>query len=304
MRAISIHLFLLASGLVPASPLELLGVSSAESGRRVPAGCWVDPGSNQRRDDVFAALAKRGVVLLGESHDEAEHHRWQLHTIAALFGHRPDMVLGFEMFPRRVQPVLDRWSKGELDETAFLRDVNWPQIWGVADEFYLPLFHFARMHRLPLLALNVDRATNRRVAAQGFASVPNAEREGVGDPAPASSWYRDRLFEWFKKHPAAGHAARAASEPFERFVRAQLFWDRAMAEAIAGARHDGRRPLVVGVMGSGHVEYGDGVPHQLAALGVDDVTTALPWRADTDYPIHDPPIADVLFGVAPPFVTN
>ena len=304
MRAISIHLFLLASGLVPASPLELLGVSGAESGRRVPAGCWVDPRSNQRRDDVFAALAKRGVVLLGETHDEAEHHRWQLHTIAALFGHRPDMVLGFEMFPRRVQPVLDRWSKGELDETAFLRDVNWPQIWGVADEFYLPLFHFARMHRLPMLALNVDRATNRRVAAQGFASVPNTEREGVGDPVPASSCYRDRLFEWFKKHPAAGHGARAASEPFERFVRAQLFWDRAMAEAIAGARRDGQRPLVVGVMGSGHVEYGDGVPHQLAALGVDDVTTALPWRADTDYPIHDPPIADILFGVAPPAVTN
>lgn len=304
MRAISIHLFLLASGLVPASPVELLGVRGAESGRRVPAGCWVDPGSNQRRDDVFAALAKRGVVLLGESHDEAEHHRWQLHTIAALFGHRSDMVLGFEMFPRRVQPVLDRWSRGELDETAFLREVNWPQIWGIPDELYLPLFHFARMHRLPLLALNVDRATNRRVVAQGFASVPNAEREGVGDPAPASSWYRDRLFEWFKKHPAAGHDARAASEPFERFVRAQLFWDRAMAEAIAGARRDGQRPLVVGVMGSGHVEYGDGVPHQLAALGVGDVTTALPWRADTDYPIHDPPIADVLFGVALPFVTN
>ena len=304
MRAISIHLFLLASGLVPASPLELLGVRAAESGRRVPAGCWLDPRSNQKRDDVFAALARCGVVLLGESHDEAEHHRWQLHTIAALFGHRPDMVLGFEMFPRRVQPVLDRWSKGELDETAFLREVNWPQIWGIADELYLPLFHFARMHCLPLLALNVDRATNRWVAARGFAFVPNTEREGVGDPAPASAFYRDRLFEWFKKHPAAGHDARPASEPFERFVRAQLFWDRAMAEAIASARRDGQRPLVIGIMGSGHVEYGDGVPHQLAALGVHDVTTALPWRADTDYPIHDPPIADVLFGVAPPFVTN
>ena len=275
-----------------------------ESGRRVPVGSWVDPASDEIRDDVFVALAKHAVVLLGETHDEVEHHRWQLHTIAALFGHRPDMVLGFEMFPRRVQPVLDRWSKGELDETTFLREVNWPQIGGVADEFYLPLFHFARMHRLPMLVLNVDRATNRRVAAQGFASVPNAEREGVGDPVPASASYRDRLFEWFKKYPAAGRDARAISEPFERFVRAQLFWDRAMAEAIAGARRDGQQPLVVGVMGSGHVEYGDGVPHQLAALGVGDVTTALPWRADTDYPIHDPPIADVLFGVALPFVTN
>jgi uncharacterized iron-regulated protein len=298
MSATSIHLFLLASSLVPASPVGPLGIRAAQSGRRVPVGAWVDPASNDKPDDVLAALAKRGVVLLGESHDEAEHHHWQLHTIAALFSHRPDLILGFEMFPRRVQPVLDRWSRGELNETTFLREVDWPQIWGIAGELYLPLFHFARMHRLPMLALNVDRATNRRVAAQGFASVPSTEREDVGDPAPASSSYRDRLFEWFKKHPGAGEDARADSEAFERFVRAQLFWDRAMAEAIAGARRNGR-PLVVGIMGSGHVEYGDGVPHQLAALGVDDVATALPWCADTDYPIHDPPIADVLFGVAP-----
>jgi uncharacterized iron-regulated protein len=155
------------------------------------------------------------------------------------------------------------------------------------------------MQRLPMLALNIDRATNCRVAAQGLASVPSTEREGIGDPVPASSFYRDRLFEWFKKHPAAGQDARAASERFERFVCAQQFWDRAMAEAIAGTLRDERHPLVVGIMGSGHIEYGDGVPYQLAALGIDDVATALPWPADTDYPIDDPPIANILFGVAP-----
>lgn len=46
-------------------------------------------------------------------------------------------------------------------------------------------------------------------------------------------------------------------------------------EAIASARRDGQR-LVVSIMGNGHIEYGDGVPHQLAALGIDDVATALP----------------------------
>jgi uncharacterized iron-regulated protein len=272
---------------------------ATQSARCVPAGTWICPSSNEIRGDAIAALAKRGVVLLGESHDQAEHHRWQFHTIAALFGHRPDMVLGFEMFPRRVQPVLDRWSKSELNEGDFLREIDWPQIWGFAEELYLPLFNFARAHGLPLLALNIDRATNRRVAAQGIASVPITEREGIGDPAPASSFYRDRLFEWFKKHPAAGQDARATSERFERFVCAQQFWDRAMAEAIAGAQRGARRPLVVGIMGSGHIEYRDGVPYQLAALGIDDVATALPWPADTEYPIHDPPIADVLFGVVP-----
>jgi uncharacterized iron-regulated protein len=298
MRATLIHLLLLASGLVPANSGAPRDERAAHPRRRVPVGSWVDPASGERCDDVIAALARRAIVLLGESHAEAEHHRWQLHTIAALFGCRPDMVLGFEMFPRRVQPVLDRWSMGELDETSFLREVDWPRVWGFAGELYLPLFHFARMHRLPMLALNVDRATNRRVAAQGLAAVPRSEREDVGDPAPACAAYRDRLFAWFEQHPAAGGGARAQSERFERFVGAQLLWDRAMAEAIAGARRNGR-PLVVGIIGRGHVEYGDGVPAQLAALGVDDVATALPWQADVDYPADDRAIADVLFGVAP-----
>ncbi len=296
MRATPICLLLLAAGLTLTNPAGPPGLRAAESDGCMRVGAWVYPASGDQRDDVIATFAKRRVVLLGETHDDAEHHRWQLHTIAALFAHQPDMVLGFEMFPRRVQPVLDRWSTGELNEAAFLREVDWPQIWGTSADLYLPLFHFARMHRLPMLALNVDRATNRGTAS--------AEREGVGDPAPASSSYRDRLFDTFRNHPAGGETASAASEQFARFVAAQLLWDRAMAEAIVGTQRDGRRPLVVGIVGSGHVEYGDGIVHQLAALGLDDVATALPWRADAACPARDPKIADALFGVSSPATTR
>jgi len=72
-----------------------------------------------------------------------------------------------------------------------------------------------------------------------------------------------------------------------------------MAEAIAGALRHQPRPLVVGIMGSGHIEYGDGVAHQLAALGVNDVATALPWNADADCRVPDPKIANLLFGLSP-----
>jgi uncharacterized iron-regulated protein len=181
-----------------------------------------------------------------------------------------------------------------LDEASFLSDIDWPRIWGFDPELYLPLFRFVQANRVPVVALNVDRETTRRVGAEGFGTVPVGEREGVGDPAPASSGYRDRLSAWFKRHPTP------VADPvrFERFVQAQLFWDRAMAEAIAGALRDLGRPLVVGIMGSGHIEYGDGVPHQLAALDESDIATALPWPADAECPISDPPVADLLFGVA------
>ncbi len=108
MRATSIHWFQLESSLLPAGPGGLLGARAAKSGRPVPLGAWVDPGANEGRDEVFVALSKCGVVLPGEWHDEAEHHRWQFHTIAALFSRQPDTVLAFEMFLRRVEPVLDR----------------------------------------------------------------------------------------------------------------------------------------------------------------------------------------------------
>ena len=124
------------------TPVGSFGVRAAQFGRRVPVGTWVYPGSNEQRDDAVVALAKRGVVLLGELHEQPEHHRWQLYTITALFSHRPDMVLGFEMFPRRVQPVLDRWTKGELSEFDFLREVDSARIRGFAAELYLPLSIF------------------------------------------------------------------------------------------------------------------------------------------------------------------
>ena len=304
MRAVRTGLILMTAALSLAGPVERLGARAAEAARAcVPVGAWVIPGSRKKQQDVARTLARHDVVLLGESHEEAEHHRWQLHTIAALFGDRPNMVLGFEMFPRRVQPLLDRWSKGELDETAFLREVDWSQIWGFDSRLYMPLFDFARMHRLPMLALNVDRETNRRVAQQGVAAK-GSEREGVGIPAPASSSYRDRLFESFKAHPDEGAEPKASSERFAQFVRGQTFWDRAMAEAIAGARRKPRRPLVVAIMGSGHVEYGDGVVRQLAALGVNDVVTALPWDSGADCTPPDRGVANLAFGLAPPAATG
>ena len=75
---------------------------------------------SMRADSAMTKLARQSVVLLGESHDSAEHHRWQLHTIAALYALHPDLVLGFEMFPRRVQPILDEWSAGKLTQEQLL----------------------------------------------------------------------------------------------------------------------------------------------------------------------------------------
>lgn len=267
-----------------------------------PVGAWIEPGKSKpvKVEDVIDEAADRHVVLLGETHDEPEHQRWALHTIAALHGRRRDMVLGFEAFPRRVQPVLDRWVQGSLDEKSFLSEVQWHRVWGFDPAPYMAIFHFARANRLRMVALNVDRAVVSRVGREGLAQVPPAEREGVGAPAPARESYLDRLAETYRRHEGADAKLPDRVDPrFLRFVDAQLLWDRAMAEALNAASRAKDEPLVVGLMGGGHLEYRDGVPAQLHALGRKDAYVMLPWTEGRDCAGMRKGIADIVYGVAP-----
>lgn len=232
---------------------------------------------------LIAEVAGRDVVLLGERHEEADHHRWQLHTLAALHAQRPRMAIGFEVFPRRVQPVLDRWVAGELTAQQFLAEVQWEKVWNLSAELYLPLFEFARLHRIPMLALNVERSLTKEVSAQGWDAVPESEREGVSRPAPAPQAYVDELARVHKEHKAAGSLAN--------FVAAQQTWDRAMAQALAARAGDA---LAVGIIGSGHLRHGHGVALQLRDLGVKRVATLLPVEAARCSELV-PGLADAVF---------
>lgn len=246
---------------------------------------------------LFARMARQQAVLLGESHDSAEDHRWQLHALARLHALQPQMAIGFEMFPRRLQPVLDEWVAGKLSEREFLQRAEWDKVWGYDARDYLPLFHFARMQRLPMLALNIERELIEAVRLQGWDALPVERREGVTLPAAPNEAYRQRLREVFEHHPDREHDNPAA---FERFVLTQTLWDRAMAEGIA--THLERQPaaLVVAILGAGHVRHGHGVTHQLQALGIQRSGTLLTWPHEESCSSIPAGIADAVQVVAAP----
>ncbi|MCE8017381.1 PDZ domain-containing protein [Halomonas sp. MCCC 1A17488] len=284
------------------APFRVLAVAACLSLASLPlhADSCPDPGQWQRPGDerldgaaLFAELAGRDVVLLGERHDRIDHHRWQLHTLAGLHALRPDMAIGLEMLPREAQPALDAWVAGELDEAAFLAASDWYDAWGFDPELYLPILHFARLHRVPLRAINVSRELRGRLVEAGWAAVPEAERFGITAPAEASPDYRQRLAEIHAQHVNGDDGG----EGLERFIAAQLVWDRAMATGLVEAT--GEAALVVGLIGQGHLQYGHGVPHQLVDLGVDDYATLLPWPAG-EADCEPPPagVAQAVFGMA------
>jgi uncharacterized iron-regulated protein len=286
------------------------GAASAAPAACAPTGQWLRVGTQGGTPVApgiaIDELAQRRVVLLGETHDNAEHHRWQLHTIAALHARVPRLVLAFEMFPRQSQAALDDWTAGRITENELLERTRWAQVWGYDAQLYLPIFHFARMHDVPMVALNVDRKLVRRVGDEGWDAVPAADREGVGDPAPATAEYLSSLHQaWVEHLPGAQRPAGTSSEAdlrdpaFQRFVQSMQVWDRAMAEGIAGRIAGGPGSTVVAIMGSGHLRDGHGVPHQLRAMGVRDAVVAMPWETGEDCAQLRAAVADFVFGVAP-----
>lgn len=272
----------------------------------VPVANWIIPGKGMTTlSEIIARAANQSVILLGETHVNEEHHRWQLQMLAALYAARPDMIIGFEMFPRRLQKALDQWVAGKLSESAFLKASEWDTVWRTDAALYMPLFHFARMNRIPMRALNIDTSLRKQVAQKGFDSVPENEREGVTRPAPPTPEYLDFLLPIYALHDRKDKKKGGSNRydpDFLRFVLSQQLWDRAMAQEIQAAlsvQDQGKSPLVVGIMGSGHILHGFGVPHQLKDLGVTKITSLLPW--DTDKSCHQlvAGYADAVFGVGP-----
>ncbi len=271
------------------------GVSTAEPAACGTPGVWwspATPGQPLRTDEVIALIHEADVVLLGERHDLEEHHRWQLHTLGALHGQPGLQAVGFEMFNRSHQPVLDRWTGGELGERELLRETQWHANWGFPAALYTPLFHFTRLHRLPTIALNVERDLVRRAREEGWENIPEEDRYGIGRPAYAVEGYREQLGRVYAGHPET-------EDGLDGFVRAQIFWDRAMAEGLADAVERFGTP-VAGIVGRGHAMYGYGVPYQLHDLGIENVVVLLPWDTDQACDADEtPPPADFVFGLAP-----
>ncbi|MBF0108356.1 MAG: ChaN family lipoprotein [Magnetococcales bacterium] len=237
-------------------------------------------------------LAARRIVLVGETHDDPGHHEVQRLILGEMLDRGRDVALAMEMFPGHLQPQLDRWVAGGMAEDEFLDAVSWYFTWGFDAELYLPILRLARERKVPLLAMNIDRAVVSQVRTRGFDSLDRMLLDRLPVLAPALPEYRERLRAVFDSHPMM---ARGGS--LENFIDAQRLWDGVMAGAIADWVRRHPRGQVIALAGSGHLLMKHGIPHQLASMGLAaEMVTVLPWN-DRDQPFPDRG-ADFVWGTS------
>jgi len=244
------------------------GASAPEPGRNpypgyahhVPPGTTFDMtlGRELTEAESVLGLDRARVVFLGEHHTEPRSHLFQERVLRMLIDSGRPVQVTLEMFPPEVDPVLEDWRQGRLDEKTFLARSEWYTHWGFPWGYYRPLFLLAREFNIPLHGVNASKETRRIVRKGELDDLSPEKRALVGDLAESLPPHERYVFDALNSEEHGGDIA-PGSPVFQRFLRVQRLWDRLMGirtARLAAAQSD--RGVTVLLVGAGHLAHGLG----------------------------------------------
>ena len=225
------------------------------------AGCATAP-----RYDWEHRLRGDTIVLLGEVHDNAEHHRQRLVVLrrALTAGWRP--AIAMEQFDREQQADIDRARADRPRDAQHLINLATQQ--GGANRsnwnwnFYRPFVQLALEYDVPLIAANLSNADTSKVVREGYAAVFEAgplKSLRLDQPVPAE------LQAAQEREIDGGHCNVLPAKALPAMTRGQMARDAVMASILTkhAAVNEHAAQGVVLLAGNGHVRRDIGVPRWL-----------------------------------------
>jgi len=207
---------------------------------------------------LLARLAKAPRVLVGEQHDNPDHHALQLWLLRALAERRAQGSLLLEMLTPEQQARVEaaRAATAAGQAPADLRKtLAWQSGWDWA--LYGPLVRYALARPYPLLAANLDGREVRRIYAERPAL------EGLASTAPT-------VLEPLLAQVRESHCGLLPEDQLPAMLAVQQQRDRRMAERLLSAPE----PALL-FAGAFHVRRDLGVPLHLADLGAEQDSLVL-----------------------------
>jgi uncharacterized iron-regulated protein len=220
-------------------------------------------------DQLETTLSKAGFVLLGETHNNPDHHRLQARLISGLVrnGRHPAVV--FEMIPVDLQAELDRYLQGGAIQASSLGKVlrweerGWPD-WSI----YQPIAEAAISAGLPLLGGGLDGDAQKLLARAEPSPryTQMVEEFGLAQPLePQIAEAQGREI----KEAHCNLLPEAAMEPMTRVQRAR---DAQLAKTMLSAKPSDGAVLIAG---AGHVRKDWAVPRVIQRTLADPVVVSI-----------------------------
>jgi uncharacterized iron-regulated protein len=205
---------------------------------------------------LLSDVAQARFVVLGENHDNPDHHILQARLVRAVTAAGRHPALAFEMLTPEQQPEVDAAVARRKGADAIRDAVDWDRSGWPKFRLYRPVFTAGLEAGLPVLGANLPRKRVQEIVRKGADALPPPVRERIDRQGPLSP---DALQSW-RAEMAQSHCGEFPAELLEPMVLGQRARDAQMADAIERAAGDG----AVLVTGSGHARTDRGVPTYLA----------------------------------------
>ncbi|WP_338549307.1 ChaN family lipoprotein [Roseovarius phycicola] len=223
---------------------------------------WASDVTEALSPEDMSNLASAEIVLLGERHDNADHHRAQTELVELL---SPTAVV-FEMLTeQQAAEVTDenRLSEADLEKALGWNNSGWPDF-----SMYYPIF--AAAPDAAIFGAQLERQASRAAMQDGVETVFGAQAEAFGltQPLPKDQQEaRERL-------QAVAHCNKLPADVLPRMVMVQRLRDAHLARVTLQALADTGGPVVV-ITGNGHARTDWGIPVNLHTANADVSVIAL-----------------------------
>lgn len=201
--------------------------------------------------EVLQRASTADIVLLGETHDNPDHHAIEVAFLDALAA-KQSPVLVMEQYDLEQQAALDAIARSDQNETTRLEALQ--RMMGAGWDWpgYRALLATAVHRHIPVVAANASRSLLRHVSTQGFAALGPGRAEALQLDTGWSAAQQTLL----SSEIAEGHCGSLPLNAVGTIALAQRARDAIMADRILA------QPVapVLAILGRGHVRNDLGVP--------------------------------------------
>jgi len=198
------------------------------------------------------------IAYVGEVHTIDRHHQLQAEILGSLSRRGLKLALGMEMFSVNQQKVLDGWQRGQASVASLMADLGKGHWTNLLD--YESVLLAARKLKVSILGINADDNLVKKVARDGISGLTAEERGQVPRGFDRINPVNDRLLRLKLRVHRAFEA-----KSLDRIVLAQALRDATMARTIVHFLNspEGKDRTMMVIAGSGHLNYGLGIPDRV-----------------------------------------
>ena len=211
------------------------------------------------------------ILLLGETHDNPIHHRYQAWIIDGLLSHKRSAMVAFEMISQQQGKLI---ADGRYDSVASLIAAlkHVPSNWQY-EPHYVPLFKSAINAGFAIRAASLDRETILAIGNKGAQEV-SAPIKTVLDYNPLTHEQEAAL----RREIVGSHCGMDHEGMVSAMMLTQRVKDAVMMQSLLGdGVTDAKAETKVLVAGSGHARKDWGVPRYIKQARPDAKMVSLAW---------------------------